>query len=65
MDIIKCPVCKQKLALQEYITEGTLVVCGNKACLSSLRVSGRRPLRVEAISKAETRSVDYRPESYG
>lgn len=65
MHIIKCPACKQKLALQEYIIEGTLVVCGNKTCLASLRVASRRPLRVEVVPKIETHSVDYRPESYG
>jgi alpha-aminoadipate/glutamate carrier protein LysW len=65
VEFIKCPVCKQKLALQEYVAVGTLVVCANVKCGSSLRIGSRRPLRVAVVTEAETYKVDYRPESYG
>ena len=65
VEFIKCPVCKQKLALQEYVTVGTLVVCANIKCGTSLRVDSRRPVRISVIPEAETFKQDYRPESYG
>lgn len=65
VEFVKCPVCKQKLAVFDYMTVGTLVVCANLKCGTSLRVLQRRPLRVEAVPEVETHKVDYRPESYG
>jgi ssDNA-binding Zn-finger/Zn-ribbon topoisomerase 1 len=65
VEFVKCPTCKQKLAILEYMTMGTLVVCANLKCGTSLRLNGRRPVRVEVVPEAETYKVDYRPESYG
>lgn len=65
VEIVKCPTCKQKLAIMDYVTEGTLVVCANPNCGTSLRIVGRRPLRVEPVPEEETYTPDYRPESYG
>lgn len=65
VEFVKCPVCKQKLALQEYVGTGTLVVCANPNCGTSMRVLSRGPLRVEVVPERETYRPDYRPESYG
>lgn len=62
---VKCPRCGQKLALMPYFNEGTLVVCANPDCGTSLRVLQRRPPRVEEVPEPETYQADYRPESYG
>ncbi|MFV9505008.1 MAG: hypothetical protein AB4911_10645 [Oscillochloridaceae bacterium umkhey_bin13] len=62
---VKCPNCKQKLAIFPYMTVGTLVVCANLTCGTSLRILAQRPIKVEAVPEPETYSVDYRPESYG
>lgn len=62
---VKCPVCKQKLALADYISAGTLLVCANPNCDTSLRVTSLRPARVEAVPEPETYNPEYRPESYG
>lgn len=63
MEVISCPVCKQKLAVQAYVLVGTELVCAN--CETNLRITKRRPLRVEQIPIEETYNVDSRPESYG
>ncbi len=63
MEVISCPVCKQKLAVQAYVLIGTELVCAN--CETNLRITKRRPLRVEQIPIEETYNVDSRPESYG
>lgn len=65
VELVKCPTCRQRLALQEYVMDGAMVVCANEKCGTSLRVTGRRPLRVESVPEPETYQVDYRPESYG
>jgi hypothetical protein len=62
---VKCPTCRQKLAIFDYMATGTLVVCANLACGTSLRINSRRPLRVEPVPEPETYKIDYRPESYG
>ena len=62
-ELIACPVCKQRLALQDYMTVGSEVVCAN--CESNLRITRRRPLRVEVVPVEETFNPDSRPESYG
>ena len=58
-----CPVCKQKLALQDYLVVGAEVVCTN--CETNLRVEKRRPLRLVPIPIEDTFNADSRPESYG
>ena len=63
MEVISCPVCQQKLAVQAYVLVGTELVCAN--CETNLRITKRRPLRVEQIPIEETYNVDSRPESYG
>lgn len=65
LEVVKCPVCKQKLALQAYVAVGALVVCANVHCGADLRVTSRRPARVEQVPESATYSVDFRPESYG
>lgn len=65
VEFVTCPTCKQRLAVMNYVAQGTLLVCANLKCDTSLRVLGRGPLRVEPVAKAETLKVDYRPESYG
>jgi alpha-aminoadipate carrier protein LysW len=51
------------LAIQEYTTVGSEVVCAN--CESNLRIERRRPLRVVVVPVEETFDADSRPESYG
>jgi hypothetical protein len=65
VEIVRCPACKQKLGLQDYVAVGTLLVCANVACGSDLRVVARRPLKVERVPQSATYSSDSRPESYG
>jgi hypothetical protein len=60
-----CPVCKQKLGVMDYVEQGTLLVCANPECDTSLRLVARRPLRVEVVPEQETYAVEFRPESYG
>lgn len=63
---VRCPVCKQKLALQEYMqTIGTDLVCANIDCETNLRVTHSRPLKIEQIPVEATYNADDRPESYG
>ena len=65
VEFVRCPNCKQRLAVQSYVTVGALVVCANVKCGTSLRITRRHPLNVEAVPETETYKVDYRPESYG
>jgi hypothetical protein len=65
VEFVRCPNCKQRLAVQSYVAEGAMLVCANVKCGTSLRITRRNPLRVEAVPEAETYKVDYRPESYG
>jgi hypothetical protein len=59
-----CPVCKQKLALQDYMAlVGVEVVCNN--CETNLRVESIRPFRLAVVPITETFNADSRPESYG
>jgi len=62
-EIVTCPVCKQKLLLQDYVTVGSEVVCNN--CETALRIVQRHPLRVEQVPYKATLNSDSRPESYG
>jgi hypothetical protein len=65
VEFVRCPNCKQRLAVQSYVAEGAMLVCANVECGTSLRITRRRPLRVEIVPEIETYTVDYRPESYG
>lgn len=63
---VRCPVCKQKLALQDYMQAvGTSVVCANPSCETNLRVASNSPVKVEQVAIEATHNVDSRPESYG
>jgi alpha-aminoadipate/glutamate carrier protein LysW len=62
-EIVACPICKQKLMLQDYVTVGSEMVCNN--CESTLRIDSRRPLRVKLVPYIATLDRDGRPESYG
>ena len=63
LEFATCPVCKQKLAIQEYVLLGGDVVCAN--CETNLRIDKRSPLRLVQIPIQETFNKDSRPESYG
>lgn len=65
VEIVRCPVCKQKLGLQDYVAVNTLLVCANVSCGADLRVLSRHPSRVEQVPQKATYHVDHRPESYG
>jgi uncharacterized protein YbaR (Trm112 family) len=65
MEIVKCPVCKQKLSLQAYAIINTRVVCANPQCNTTLRVTRRNPARVERVPFEQTLNQDSSPESYG
>ena len=65
VEFAKCPVCGQKLALQDYVLKGTEVVCANPKCLTTLRIDQRNPIRLSVVPIEQTRNVDSRPESYG
>lgn len=58
-----CPVCKQKLAIYDYMTVGSDIVCAN--CETNLRLEGRKPFKITKIDISETYNADSRPESYG
>ena len=61
-----CPVCKQKLALQDYMAlVGVEVVCANRKCETNLRVEKQNPLRLAQVPIEETFNASSRPESYG
>ena len=64
-ETVSCPVCKQKLLIQDYVTVGSEMVCANKMCESTLRIDSRRPLRVTLVPYTATLDQDGRPESYG
>ncbi len=62
-EFANCPICKQKLAIQDYVIVGADVVCNN--CESNLRIEKRRPLRIALVPVEETFNIDSRPELYG
>ena len=62
-EVVACPVCKQRLMLQDYVTIGSELVCNN--CESTLRVEKRRPLRIALVPYSATLDPNGRPESYG
>ena len=63
LEFVTCPVCKQRLGIQDYMTVGSEVVCSN--CETNLRIESRHPLRVALVPVEETFNADDRPESYG
>lgn len=63
LEIVVCPSCKQKLALQEYVIAGVEVVCAE--CETALRIEQRHPVRVTVVPYKQTLDADSRPESYG
>ena len=62
-ELVTCPVCKQRLMIQDYVTVGSEMVCNN--CESTLRIDSRRPLRIALVPYTATLDSDSRPESYG
>jgi len=65
LEFVTCPVCKQKLLIQDYVTVGSEMVCANKKCESTLRIESRRPLRIKLVPYTATLDSDSQPESYG
>lgn len=65
VEFVRCPACKQKLAVQGYVVAGSNIVCANPHCNTSLRIVQRRPIKVEHMPIAQTFNRDHRPESYG
>ncbi len=65
LEVVKCPACKQKLALLDYVAVGAMLVCANLNCGTTVRVISRRPARVEMVPESATYSAEFRPESYG
>jgi alpha-aminoadipate/glutamate carrier protein LysW len=65
VEFVTCPVCKQQLALQDYVLVGNDVVCANAKCLTTLHIDQRNPLRLSVVPFERTRNSDSRPESYG
>lgn len=65
IEIVQCPVCGQRLALQSYVVTGVDVVCANPTCLTTLRLESRSPVRVSVIPTEQTHNANARPESYG
>lgn len=65
VEIVACPVCAQKLALQGYIIKGSRVVCANANCNTTLRIVSRYPAKVEKVPLEETLNQSSSPESYG
>ena len=66
LEFATCPVCKQRLALQDYMAlVGAEVVCANPRCDTNLRVERRNPLRLVQVPIEETFNASSRPESYG
>ena len=63
VEFVKCPVCKQRLGLINYLAAGTEVVCAN--CETNLRIEQRNPLKVRQVPIEETYNANDRPESYG
>jgi hypothetical protein len=65
VEIVKCPACGQKLALQRYMIVGSRLVCANAKCNTTLRVTKRGPASVERVPFEQTLNADSSPESYG
>jgi alpha-aminoadipate carrier protein LysW len=64
VEIVKCPVCGQSLALSSYLSADTVVVCAD--CETNLKIRiDRKGLQVQQIPVSETLTASARPESYG
>lgn len=64
VEIVKCPVCGQSLALSSYLSADTVVVCAD--CETNLKIRiNRKGLQVQQIPVSETLTASARPESYG
>jgi alpha-aminoadipate/glutamate carrier protein LysW len=61
--IVACPVCKQKLAIQDYVPVGTMLVCAD--CETNLKIVSVKPIKIVHATIDETYNEDARPESYG
>lgn len=64
LELTTCPVCKQKLAIFDYMTTGADVVCANPECQTYLRIERRNPLKLTVIPYPQTYNADTRPEAY-
>lgn len=64
VEFVVCPTCKQKLAVQPYVTVGTNIVCANPKCNTSLRIEQRSPIKFKVVPNHETFNPGNRPESY-
>lgn len=64
IEIIRCPKCRQKLALYPGMVVGTIVVCANPRCETRLRITRRKPARIEHVPYEETLTANGNPESY-
>jgi|HigsolmetaAR201D_1030396.scaffolds.fasta_scaffold06285_4 hypothetical protein len=61
-EIATCPVCKQKLMVQDYVVVGSEMVCAD--CETTLRITSRKPLKIELVPYTATLDMNGRPESY-
>ncbi len=62
IEFVTCPVCKQKLGVYDYMTDGADVVCAN--CETNLRITQHNPIKVELLPIDATYNGNDRPESY-
>jgi len=65
IEVVACPNCGQKLAIEEYVGVGAQVACANVGCNTSLKITQRKPLKVEKVPLKGTLNADCRPGSYG
>lgn len=61
--IVACPQCKQKLAIQAYVSVGNMLVCAD--CETNLKIVSIKPIKIVKVTLDETYNQDARPESYG
>lgn len=61
--VIQCPACRRRLAIQSHVITGVSVVCAD--CRTTLKVVSVKPLKLEKVDVSKTYNVDSRPESYG
>jgi recombinational DNA repair protein (RecF pathway) len=64
VEIVKCPVCAQPLAISMYLPADTVVVCAD--CETSLKIRiDRKGIHLQPIQVHDTLTASARPESYG
>jgi hypothetical protein len=61
--LMRCPTCRQKLALNGTMLTGTLVVC--VTCGSHLQVDMAAPRHLTMVNPRLSHTADSQPESYG